>query len=211
MNLLQTRKKILQQIKPLVINKGWNSKLLFNYSQKQNFSYEEINVLFPEGYKTLINMYLNEVNEKMTLNSKKLNLISFRVHERIRELIILRLKIMLKEKKLITKTFLHLLLPNNHNIACKNLYKTVDQIWFLAGDNSTDFNFYSKRLILSTIYTAIMIHFINNDNLDETIELLNEKLKKASIIPKLKNKIKNISESIFKTIKIKRKFPSFTL
>ena len=34
----------------------------------------------------------------------------------------------------------------------KNLYKTVDNMWYLAGDNSTDFNFYTKRLTLALIY-----------------------------------------------------------
>ena len=155
-------------------------------------------------------MYLEEINLKMTKNSKKINLIRLRTHERVRELVKLRLNIMLKEKKLVKKTFIHLLLPFNHKIAYKNLYRTVDQIWFLAGDNSTDFNFYSKRAILATIYTSTISHFINNDDYKETINFLEKNLKKASIIPKLKNKTKNFSEFILKSIKFKKNFSSFT-
>ena len=47
----------------------------------------------------------------MTDKSKKLDLLRLKVHERIREIIKLRLKIMLKEKKIISKTFLYLLIP----------------------------------------------------------------------------------------------------
>ena len=155
-------------------------------------------------------MYLEEINLKMTKNSKKINLIRLRTHERVRELVKLRLKIMLKEKILIKKTFIHLLLPFNHKIAYKNLYRTVDQIWFLAGDNSTDFNFYSKRMILATIYTSTISHFINNDDYQETINFLEKNLKKVSLIPKLKNKTKNFSEFLLKSIKFKKYFSSFT-
>ena len=155
-------------------------------------------------------MYLEEINLKMTKNSKKINLIRLRTHERVRELVKLRLNIMLKEKILVKKTFIHLLLPFNHKIAYKNLYRTVDQIWFLAGDNSTDFNFYSKRMILATIYTSTISHFINNDDYQETINFLEKNLKKVSLIPKLKNKTKNFSEFLLKSIKFKKNFSSFT-
>ena len=210
MSLILTRKKILKDIKALVIKNGWNDQLFFNYSKISKFSNEEINVLFPEGYKTLIDMYLEEINLKMTKNSKKMNLIRLRTHERVRELVKLRLDIMFKEKILVKKTFIHLLLPFNHRIACKNLYRTVDQIWFLAGDNSTDFNFYSKRMILATIYTSTISHFINNDDYQETINFLEKNLKKVSLIPKLKNKTKNFSEFLLKSIKFKKYFSSFT-
>ena len=58
MSLFLTRKKILKDIKTLVIKDGWNDQLFFNYSKISKFSKEEINALFPEGYKTLIDMYL---------------------------------------------------------------------------------------------------------------------------------------------------------
>jgi len=209
MSLILTRKKILKDIKALVIKDGWNDQLFLNYSKISKFSNEEINALFPAGYQTLIDMYLEEINLKMTKNSKKINLIRLRTHERVRELVKLRLKIMLKEKILIKKTFIHLLLPFNHKIAYKNLYRTVDQIWFLAGDNSTDFNFYSKRAILATIYTSTISHFINNDDYEETINFLEKNLKKVSLIPKFKNKTKNFSEFLLKSIKFKKNLSSF--
>ena len=209
MSLILTRKKILKDIKALVIKDGWNDQLFLNYSKISKFSNEEINALFPAGYQTLIDMYLEEINLKMTKNSKKINLIRLRTHERVRELVKLRLNIMLKEKILVKKTFIHLLLPFNHRIAYKNLYRTVDQIWFLAGDNSTDFNFYSKRAILATIYTSTISHFINNDDYEETINFLEKNLKKVSLIPKFKNKTKNFSEFLLKSIKFKKNLSSF--
>ena len=192
MKLKKIRNQILQEAKPYIVKFGWNENLFVNMKKDSKFTYEEMNVLFPRGYTTLIEMYLREINSKMTVESQKINLIRLRIHERIREIFILRLKIMSKEKKLISKTFLYFLLPQNYKLALKNLYKTVDQMWFLAGDNSTNFNFYSKRAILVSIYTRVMMHFVNNNKIDETIILLNKQLKRVSNIPRIKNRINDL-------------------
>ena len=202
MKLKKIRIQILQAAKKHVIKYGWNENLFDNIKNDSKYSYEEMNVLFPKGYRTLIEMYLEEINEKMTAESQKINLIRFRVHERIKELFIIRLKIMSKEKKLISKTFLNLLLPHNYKLASKNLFNAVDQMWFLAGDNSTDFNFYTKRVILASIYSSVMIHFVNNNNIDETIILLNKKLKRVSNIPKLKTRINDMTKIIPQIFKL---------
>ena len=202
MNLKKIRNQILQEAKPSVIKYGWNENLFSNMVNNSNFTLEEMNVLFPKGYNTLIEMYLKEINSKMTVESQKINLIRLRIHERVREIFILRLTIMSKEKKLISKTFFYLLLPHNYKLALKNLYKTVDQMWFLAGDNSTDFNFYSKRAILASVYASVMMHFVNNDNIDKTIILLNKQLKRVSNIPKIKSRINGITKIIPQIIKV---------
>jgi len=206
MNLKKTRYLILEKAKPHIIKGGWNEKLFFNISKSSTYSLEEINILFPEGYSTLVQMYLDQINDKMIDESKKIDLIRLRVHLRIRELIILKLKIMKKQKQIVSKTLTYLLLPNNYKMALKNLYKTADEIWFLAGDNSSDFNYYTKRSILSSIYFSVMIHFVNNDNLDETIEFLDKQLKTVSKIPKLKNKLRDLTKILPQLIKIGKNF-----
>ena len=189
MQLNRIRNEILSETKPYVIKYGWNEKMFNKVIKNSYYDSSLILNLFPEGYISLVQLYLNEINNQMNNESKKLNLIRLKVHERIKELCILRFKIMIKEKELITKTFIHLLLPINYSFSLRNLYKTVDQIWFLAGDSSTDFNFYSKRAILASIYSATILHFINNDNVEETISFLNKKLKNVSKIPKIKESL----------------------
>ena len=193
-NLKKVRNEILAEAKKYIVDFGWNKNLLNKIVEKSKYDSNTLTVLFPGGYKSLLQLYLDEINLKMTIESKKLNLIRFKVHERIRELLILRLDILSKEKKIIQKTVYHLLLPNNYKFSLINLYRTVDQIWFLAGDNSTDFNYYSKRTILATIYTRTIINFINNDDLKSTIRLLNMQLKQVAKIPKIKNSFKNFTK-----------------
>ena len=206
MNLKNIRKNIYKEAKLTARKYGWSENLFDNISNESSYACKEIYDLFPEGYLSIVQMYLEEVDEKMTKESEKINLIRLKIHERIRELCILRLNIMAKEKDLVSKTFLHLLLPHNYKFSSKNLYKTVDQIWFLAGDNSTDFNFYSKRIILASIYTSTMIHFINNDNMEDTLFLLNKLLRRVSKIPQIKSNINNFTKIIPEIFKLGKKF-----
>ena len=206
MKLNKVRKEILSEAKPYVIKHGWNKKMFNEVVKNSRYDSSFVLNLFPEGFISLIQLYLNEINNQMNEESKKLNLIRLKVHERIKELCILRFKIMIKEKKLITKTFFYLLLPGNYSFCLRNLYKTVDQIWFLAGDSSTDFNFYSKRAILASIYSATILHFINNDNLEETLSLLNKQLKKVSKIPQIKQRFDDFLKLAPHFFKIGKKF-----
>ena len=210
MKIEKIRKEILKEIKSYVAEIGWSENLFLNFSQSSNYKYEELISLFPNGKNDLIQMALDEINEKMTIRSKKINLNNLKVHERIRELIILRLKIMHIEKNFISKTFLHLLLPFNYSFTSKNLYKMADQVWFLAGDDSTDFNYYTKRTILGSIYTMTIIHFINSDNISETIKVLDKQLKRVSKIPKIKNKTKEILNFFPRLLDLSKKFSRFT-
>ena len=141
----------------------------------------------------------------MSFHSKSLNLIRMKTHKRIREIILLRLKINQNEKSLIKKTYFTLLLPQHSKIASMSLYKIVDQMWFIAGDKSTDFNFYSKRAILAAIYSSTFFYWINNQDFKKTVQFLDLQLKKISKIPKIKKRIKNLTNflpKIFKILKI---------
>ena len=209
MKIIKIKKNILEDSKNIIIKNGWNKKLFNEVAKISHYSLNELNFFFPEGYKSLLELYLNEINFQMKLESKKINFLRLKVHQRIKELIIIKLKIMLKEKELIKITFTHLLLPQNHKFSIKSIYKTIDEIWFLAGDNSTDFNFYSKRIILASIYSRVILHFINNDNYNATVDLLNDLLKKVSNIPKIKNRFKDLIQLVPKLFKYKNNISFF--
>ena len=192
-NLDLIRKNILNKSKKYVLRCGWNENLFKTVSNKNKLKNHEILALFPDGYLSLLEFYLKELNTEMTENAKNLDLIRMKINKRIREIILLRLKKTQQDKALIKKTYFTLLLPQHFKIASKSLYKTVDQIWFIAGDSSTDFNFYSKRVILSVIYSSTVLYWINNKSFEKTSTFLDKQLRSISKIPQIKNKIINIS------------------
>ena len=86
------------------------------------------------------------------------------------------------------------------------LYESVDLMWFIAGDRSTDFNFYSKRMILSGIYVRVLLCYFNNDDFSKVEQVLDESLNAVSKIPKYKEKFEIFKQNIPNFFKIIKSF-----
>ena len=95
MSLKKIRNQIFIEAKKYAKKNGWNKDI---FSKLRHYNYDEMITVFPNGYLSLIQLYLDEINYEMTSESKKLDLIHLKIHERIRELCILRLNIMKKKK-----------------------------------------------------------------------------------------------------------------
>jgi len=72
------------------------------------------------------------------------------------------------------------------------LYKTSDHIWKLIGDKSTDYNFYTKRALLASIYSLAVIIWINDksNNLDKTFNFLDKSIMNMNLVSNIKQKLK---------------------
>ena len=201
MNKTENKKKedILIKAKKIVSTEGWSSKIFLKL-QKQNIEKNDLFYFFPDGYKDLLEYTLQNINEKLEYKLKKINLINFPINKRIKKILLLRFDILNEDKEFYKKTFNHLLLPINNKISKKSLYNSVNIMWYLAGDNSTDFNFYTKRLILSGIYTNALFIFFSKD-LKYVEENLDINLKRVSKIPKIKERISFIKDNAPKFFK----------
>ena len=199
--LLKKRLEILKFAKVFVSEKGLNQNSLENISKKYGLDINETELLFPEGNNDLIKFTLEQLNNELKEYCRKIDLIRLPVHKRIRKVLLSKISLMNKNKVFYRSIFLNLLIPKKNFSLSGQLYKSVDQIWFIAGDSSTDFNFYTKRLILSVIYSRIMLFFFNNNNQQELEDILDESLQRVSKIPEIKSKLKIFKEYFPKVAK----------
>ena len=188
--LLKKRLEVLKYAKIFISEKGLNKNSLENISKRYGLNINEIELLFPEGNIDLIKFTLEQLNKELEEYCKKIDLIRLPVHKRIKKVLLSKISLMNKNKLFYRSIFLNLLIPKKNFSLSNQLYNSVDQIWFIAGDSSTDFNFYTKRLILSGIYSRVILFFFNNNNQEELENILNESLKRVSKIPEIKSKLK---------------------
>ena len=185
---------ILQKLKKIVSDEGWSEKVLKQLLQN-GVEKSDLVTFFQYDYKELLKYSLVELNKSVEKEINKINIINYSLNKRIKKILMLRFNILNNDKEFYKKTFYHLLIPSNNKIMKSSLYKSVDTMWYLAGDNSTDFNFYTKRLILAVIYVnALFVLF--NKNFDEVESNINRNLKKISKIPKIKDRISFIKDNI---------------
>ena len=186
--LLKKRLEVLKYSKIFISEKGLNKNSLENISKRYGLNINEIELLFPEGNIDLIKFTLEQLNKELEEYCKKIDLIRLPVHKRIKKVLLSKISLMNKNKLFYRSIFLNLLIPKKNFSLSNQLYNSVDQIWFIAGDSSTDFNFYTKRLILSGIYSRVILFFFNNNNQEELENILDESLKRVSKIPEIKSK-----------------------
>ena len=195
------RLKILKLAKLIIAEEGLNLNTFETIALKHNLNINEINLLFPDGNKDLLKYSLEQLNIELQEYCKSIDLIRLPLHKRIRKILLSKIEIMNKEKNFYKKILLKSLLPNKTISLSKQLYKSIDQIWYLAGDTSVDFNFYTKRLILAGIYSRVVLFFFNNNNQNELENLLDLNLKRVAKIPELKSKINIIKDYLPKVMK----------
>ena len=141
-------------------------------------------------FEDLDQRFLNEVKSKVDKITKTNEKISFLLNK--------RLQIEKKNKDLIKKFFIHLIKDNNSSKVLTYIYSVSDIMWKYANDRSVDFNYYTKRLILSSVYLKILILSFYKDNL--TQKDLNEEISKSLEHVKLISQFK-IKLDFFKNLK----------
>ena len=113
--------------------------------------------------------FIDEVKSKINKITKTNEKISFLLNKRF--------QVEKKNKDLIKKFFIHLIKDNNSNKVLTYIYSVSDIMWKYANDRSVDFNYYTKRLILSSVYLKILILSFYKDNLTQMD--LNEEISKS--------------------------------
>ena len=134
------------------------------------------------------NIYLDNEMKESFKKSKSKNL---RIPDKIKSQIILRLKAANKFKEAVRISLGMMALPKNSKIALNMLYKTCDIIWRDCGDKSTDFSFYTKRLILSGVYSSTLSYWLNESDFTKVEDFLQRRLNNISNFGKIK-KFKNV-------------------
>lgn len=148
---------------------------------------------FPKGINDVF-LHFNEMIRLKLHDSTKKKLKKLSVSEKIKFLLFSRLEILEKEKINFKPLLRYLILPHNLLFTNRLLFKVCDEIWFLAGDKSLDFNYYSKRIILMNIYSTGLIYWIfdKSPKKIKSNEFISKQIKNVSKIGKFKYRVKNI-------------------
>mgnify|MGYP001177162586 CR=1 FL=1 len=204
--LLNKRLEILKFFKKTINKKGLSFDTIKILSNDYNINENEIHLLFPQGNSDIIKFTLDQLNNDLENYCKKLNLITLPLHKRIKKILLCKIFLMNKEKDFYRKIFLNILLPKKNFSISSQLYKSVNKIWIIAGDTSTDFNYYTKRLILAGIYTRVILFFFNNNDQEKLEEIIDINLKRVAKIPELKLKMKLFKKNFPNILKIIKNF-----
>ena len=89
---------------------------------------------------------------------------AMKVRARVSALVEARLSAVEPDREALRRALAVLALPQNVARAAKLGWRTVDRIWRTAGDTATDYNHYTKRLILLGVYGATVAAFLDDES-----------------------------------------------
>ncbi len=87
-----------------------------------------------------------------------------KVRQRIRLAIWSRLEAAAMDREAVRRALAVLAMPQHAPLAASTLWRSADAMWRAAGDTATDFNHYSKRAILSAVYSATLLYWLDDDS-----------------------------------------------
>lgn len=133
--------------------------------------------LFPRGPVGAVEAWIDLTDRRMEAAAARETLEDLRVPARIRRLIDIRLTLLEPQREQLRRALALLALPWNAGVAARSLARTVDSIWGAAGDQSTDFSWYTRRASLGAIYAATLAYWLRGgSDREEALAFLDRRL-----------------------------------
>jgi len=162
MKTAKLRDELLQASLPHVAFDGWSPVVLRAAAKDIGIDPALALNAYPGGPAELIQAFNAWADRRMLAELDKLDLAAMKVRERIAAGVRLRLTQVEPHREAVRRALSFCALPQNAALGLKCLYRTVDAIWYAAGDRATDYNFYSKRLLLSGVYSSTLLFWLND-------------------------------------------------
>lgn len=157
------KNRIVEKILDHVVFDGWTEKSIKAAFDECEINYDHFKNLFPMGMDDVMLHYGKWIDDQMLAKLENLDKSTLKIRERIFTAVKTRLEILEPHKEAVRRGAAYLANPLRASLSMRMLYKTVDDIWHWAGDNSTDFNFYTKRGLLAGVYTSTLLYWMNDE------------------------------------------------
>lgn len=162
----ELRDRIMLATLPNVVFDGWSLQALRDGADMVGVGREEAMRAFPGGVPDLVGHFSAWADREMLRAMEARDLDAMKVRERVALGVRLRLESLSLHREAVRRLVPYLALPQNTSLGVRLLYRTVDAIWYAAGDTSTDFSHYTKRALLSGVYSATVLYWLDDGGED---------------------------------------------
>jgi ubiquinone biosynthesis protein COQ9 len=121
---------------------------------------------FSGGAMDMIDAWFASIDGAMLddLNAKTLS--AMKIRARITSLVEARLTLLAPHREALRRAQAIMAVPTNMPKSLKLGWRAADAMWRAAGDTAMDYNHYTKRAILGSVYGATLLTFVNDDSED---------------------------------------------
>jgi ubiquinone biosynthesis protein COQ9 len=194
--LEQMRRRLALAVGENAVFDGWTGAAVDSAARQMGIDPIQARLAMPKGQAGLIDLYIQEVDRALEAAFTPKRLASMKVREKIRSLIWQRLEIMGPAREAVRRALAILAMPQNLSLALRVSWRSADLMWRIAGDRSTDFNHYTKRMTLGAVYASTLLAWLDDrsEGWSETSAFLDRRIDDVMKIEKLKAEWRGSSE-----------------
>ena len=143
---------------------GWSRAAVDNAADSLGIDRDQARLAMPKTAAGLIETYIEGVDRALEEQLPPDKLAGLKIREKIRTLVWQRLVIMGPAREAVRRALSILAAPQNVPLGIRTGWHTADLMWRLAGDTSTDFNHYTKRLTLGAVYSSTLLVWLDDQS-----------------------------------------------
>jgi ubiquinone biosynthesis protein COQ9 len=153
---------------------------------------------FSRGARDLLAFFIAEADRRMVEALEAQDLGGMRIRERIATAVRTRLEQHADHREAVRRALALEVLPPFSADALKALYRVVDRMWRAAGDEATDFNFYSKRALLAGVYSSTLLFWLDDqsEGFVDTWGFLERRIDNVLRVQKARGRLDNLVERL---------------
>ncbi len=189
--LRETRDLVLDYALPNVAFDGWSESLLREAIEQSGADAALAGMAFPRGAVDLAAEAHRRDDMRMVeqMNAGEV----LRMREKITKAVRVRLELAGEQEEAVRRAAALFALPQNAAEGARLTWGTADAIWTAVGDTSTDYNWYTKRMTLSGVYSATLLYWLGDTSLDKeaTWRFLDRRIEDVMRIEKVKAAARN--------------------
>jgi ubiquinone biosynthesis protein COQ9 len=197
-HLLTEKRALLAAMLPHVPFDGWSARALSLAARDAGLDSGVVLRGFPGGAADILDFWVSETDAAMLRALETRDLPAMKVRERVKLAVLTRLELVAMHREAVRRALALEALPQHAPRALKQLYRTVDAIWYAAGDTATDFNFYTKRMLLAGVYAATLLHWLDDksEGFAGTAAFLDRRLADVMRIQQVKGRLGKLADRI---------------
>ena len=123
-------------------------------------------IAFTGGMAEVADHFAQWSDRRLLAELAEMDLETMRIRDRIHACVKTRLAMNARHKEAMRRLLSFLALPQNARLTTKMPWRTCSEMWYAAGDTSTDWNHYSKRGLLASVYSSTILYWMADDGDD---------------------------------------------
>lgn len=178
---------------------GWTAKAVAMAAEQAGVDGDIAALAFKDGPMAMIAAWFATIDAGMLESLPPETLAAMKIRAKITALVEARLTLLAPHREALRRAQSILALPKNIATATKLGWHAADVMWRAAGDTAVDYNHYTKRATLGTVYAATLITFVNDESEDfaETRAFLARRIEDIMRFEKAKARLKGRSDLHF--------------